>query len=75
MAKLPRDVSGEQARQAFERAGWIFDRQTGSHMILYHPQRPQVTLSVPRHKSLKPGTLRRLIKDAGLLVEQFIELL
>ena len=75
MPKLPRDVSGEQARQAFERAGWIFDRQTGSHMILYHPQRPPVTLSVPRHKSLKPGTLRRLIKDAGLSVEQFIELL
>jgi len=33
------------------------------------------TLSVPTHKELKRGTLRDLIKDAGLTVEEFVELL
>lgn len=75
MPRLPRDVSGEQARKAFERAGWMFDRQTGSHMILHNPQRHGVTLAIPRHRELKPGLLRALIRDAGLTVEQFIELL
>ncbi|MGH9791451.1 MAG: type II toxin-antitoxin system HicA family toxin [Candidatus Acidiferrales bacterium] len=75
MPRLPRDVSGDQARRAFEQAGWIFDRQVGSHMILQNPERAPVTLSVPRHKTLKPGILRSLIRDAGLSVEEFIELL
>lgn len=75
MAKLPRDISGEEARRAFEQAGWVFERQSGSHMVLYHRERPLVNLSIPRHKVLKPGILRSLIRDAGLSVEQFIELL
>jgi len=75
MAKLPRDVSGDEARGAFERAGWIFHRQAGSHMILYHHELPLVTLSIPRHSSLKPGTLRKLIRLSGMTVERFIELL
>jgi predicted RNA binding protein YcfA (HicA-like mRNA interferase family) len=75
MAKLPRDVSGDKARRAFERAGWIFERQSGSHMLLCHPERSLVNLLIPRHKALKPGILRSLIRDAGLSVEEFIELL
>ena len=74
MPRLPRDLSGDQARRAFERAGWVFERQSGSHMVLHHPERPLVNLSIPRHKTLKPGILRALIRDAGLSVEQFIEL-
>jgi len=75
MSKLPRDVSGDEARRAFERAGWIFDRQAGSHMVLYHPERPIVNLSIPRHSPLKPGTLRMLIRLSGMTVEQFAGLL
>ena len=33
------------------------------------------TLSVPKHRELKRDTLRGLIKDAGLSVEEFVELL
>lgn len=44
-------------------------------MILIHPGDPLKTLTVPNHKALRPGTLSKLIKDAGLSVEQFIELL
>ncbi|MCL4523865.1 MAG: type II toxin-antitoxin system HicA family toxin [Acidobacteria bacterium] len=49
--------------------------QTGSHIILIHPDDPLKTLTVPNHRTLKPGTLSKLVKDAGLAIEQFIELL
>lgn len=75
MTKLPRDVSGERAVRAFGRIGYVEDHQTGSHIILVHSQDPVRHLTVPMHRSLKPGTLRRLIKDAGLTVEEFVDLL
>jgi hypothetical protein len=34
VAKLPTDLSGREVRAALERAGFVFRRQTGSHMIL-----------------------------------------
>ena len=71
MAKLPR-VSGRQAVRAFERAGWILKRRAGSHMVLSKPGR-QANLSVPDHPELAPGTLRRLIRDARLTVQEFVE--
>jgi predicted RNA binding protein YcfA (HicA-like mRNA interferase family) len=63
-------VSGREARQAFERLGWIFRRQTGSHMILTKPG-STVSLSIPDHRELAPGTLRKLIRLATVTVEQF----
>lgn len=73
MPRLP-VVSGEQAIKAFSKAGWYPHRQVGSHMVL-RKEGSKVTLSVPRHKELKPGLLRRLIRDAGLSVEEFTVLL
>lgn len=73
MAQLP-VVSGRQARRAFEKAGWVFDRQRGSHMILTKPGVPY-NLSVPDHRELDRGLLRGLIRDAGLTVDEFIALL
>lgn len=67
-------ISGREARKAFERAGWVFDRQKGSHMILIKPGVPRV-LSIPDHKELRLPLLRKLIKDAGLTVARFVELL
>lgn len=73
MAKLP-VLSGRQARRAFERAGWDFSRQRGSHMILV--KSGQVgNLSVPDHRELDTGLLRGLIRDSGLSVGEFVELL
>jgi predicted RNA binding protein YcfA (HicA-like mRNA interferase family) len=63
-------VSGQQARRVFERLGWIFRRQTGSHMILTKPG-SIVSLSIPDHRELAPGTLRKLIQLAGVGVDQF----
>lgn len=73
MAQLP-VVSGREARRAFERAGWIFNRQRSSHMILVRPG-VSVNLSVPDHRELDRGLLRGLIRDAGMSVEQFVQLL
>jgi predicted RNA binding protein YcfA (HicA-like mRNA interferase family) len=62
------------ARRAFEKAGWIFDRQSGSHMILTRPGVP-VNLSVPDHRVLDRGLLRGLIRDAGMTPKEFLRLL
>jgi len=72
MAKLPR-ISGMEAVKAFNKAGWFVARQTG-HTIMVKSG-SEVTLSVPRHKELDRGTLRKLIKLAGLTVDEFVELL
>ena len=74
MAKLPTDLSGLEVRAALERAGFIFRRQTGSHMVLRRDQ-PYARAIVPDHKRLRSGTLRRIIADAGLTVEHFMQLL
>lgn len=72
MAKLPR-ISGMEAVKAFNKAGWFVARQTG-HIIMVKSG-STVTLSVPRHKELDRGTLRKLIKLAGLTVDEFVGLL
>lgn len=73
MVKLP-VISGIKAVKAFRKAGWVVSRQTGRHIIM-EKTGSKITLSVPDHKTIKRGTLRSLIKDAGLTVEEFIELL
>ncbi len=66
--------SGVQAVNAFERAGWVVDRQRGSHVIMKKP-REMLSLSVPQHRHLKPSLLHGLIRDAGMSVQEFIRLL
>jgi predicted RNA binding protein YcfA (HicA-like mRNA interferase family) len=73
MAQLP-VVTGHEAIRAFERAGFDLDHWRGDHAILYRPDGRH--LSVPRgRKEVKPGTLRSLIRGAGLTVEEFVALL
>jgi predicted RNA binding protein YcfA (HicA-like mRNA interferase family) len=67
-------LSGRAARKAFERAGWEFSRQTGSHMILTR-KGSVASLSIPDHRELAPGLLRKLIRAGGLTVAQFRDLL
>jgi predicted RNA binding protein YcfA (HicA-like mRNA interferase family) len=67
--KLP-VISGAQA----VRAGWYADRQRGSHVIMLKPGK-EASLSVPQHSELAPGTLRALIRAAGLTAEDFTALL
>lgn len=74
MAKLPTDLSGREVRAALERAGFVFRRQSGSHMVLRRDD-PYARAVVPDHKQIRTGTLRRIIADAGLTVEGFMQLL
>lgn len=74
MSKLPR-VSGREAVSAFGKIGYQVDHQTGSHIILRHLEPPNRRLTVPNHKEIAKGTLRALIREAGLTVEQFLALL
>ena len=72
MSKLP-VVSGDQAIKVLGQLGYQADRQRGSHVILRHIQPPYRRLTVPRHKQLAKGTLRAIIREAGLTVEEFTE--
>lgn len=74
MSKLPR-ISGREAVKALQKLGYEVDHQTGSHIILRHREPPHRRLSVPDHKELAKGTLRALIRQAGLTVEEFRRLL
>jgi predicted RNA binding protein YcfA (HicA-like mRNA interferase family) len=64
------NISGKKAVKAFMKIGYRVDHQTGSHMILYHPDRQ--TLSIPNHKELAPGLLRGAIRNSGLTVDEFL---
>jgi predicted RNA binding protein YcfA (HicA-like mRNA interferase family) len=72
--KLP-VVSGGDAVKAFGKIGYALDQQHGSHMILRRSNAPYRRLSIPNHKELAKGTLRALIREAGLTVEEFARLL
>lgn len=75
MAELP-VVSAKDTIRVFQRLGFELDRIRGSHHILKKPGHRYV-LSVPVHASeqLKPGTLRQLIRAAGISVDEFRKLL
>jgi predicted RNA binding protein YcfA (HicA-like mRNA interferase family) len=72
--KLP-VVSGKDVAMAFRKLGYELDEQHGSHMILRHLEPPHRRLSVPNHKEIAKGTLRALIREAGLTVDEFVHLL
>lgn len=73
MPRLP-VISGKEAVDAFEQAGWKVSRREGSHIILTKAGMP-VTLSVPDHREVRRGTMRGLIRKAELTIEEFISLL
>ena len=74
MGKLPTGLSGRRLRTALERAGFVFRRERGSHMILRRDE-PYVRVVVPDHKQLRPGTLRKILHEAGMTVEDLVALL
>ena len=75
MPKLP-VISGNQAVKCFEKIGYQVVRQRGSHIRMHHKsdgtKRP---LTIPCHKALGKGLLRKLLRDAELTIEEFLKLL
>jgi len=72
MSTLPR-ISGRDCVKLLLKVGFYIRRQQGSHIILRRNE-PFAQLVVPDHKELDRGTLRAIIRQAGLSVEQFNEL-
>ena len=69
--KLPL-ISGIEVIKRLKRAGFIATRQKGSHVRLEkYSEGKMIKLTVPLHSELKKGTLLRIIKEAGLNLEQF----
>ena len=66
-------ISGQECINALCEAGYHVARQKGSHVRLLHPKRGAVT--VPVHKEIDRGTLRSIIRESGLSVDEFIALL
>nr|MDO8081512.1 type II toxin-antitoxin system HicA family toxin [Candidatus Freyarchaeota archaeon] len=72
--KLP-CISGKKVIKILAKVGFRTSNIKGSHCILIRDVNPPVIVVVPLHNKLKKGTLRNIIKDAGLTREEFFELL
>jgi predicted RNA binding protein YcfA (HicA-like mRNA interferase family) len=64
-------LSGRKVVRAFENLGWQVERQRGSHIVMVK-EGEMATLSIPDHKEVAKGTLRSLIRNAGITVEEFV---
>ncbi len=64
-------LNAHEVVKVFGSFGWQVSRQNGSHIVLVKEGHP-ATLSVPNHKPVARGTLRSLIRDAGLTVGEFL---
>ncbi|HYL85976.1 MAG TPA: type II toxin-antitoxin system HicA family toxin [Candidatus Angelobacter sp.] len=74
MTKLPTDLSGRDLIKALQKLGFVVQRQRGSHIVLRRDA-PFARVTVPNHKILRLGTLRTILYEAGLTVDQLIQLL
>ena len=68
------NISGKEAVKAFQKAGWTPIGQVGSHLVLVKSG-VKANLSVPQHKELSVGTLRALIRNTGMTIDEFLALL
>ena len=66
--KLPRDISGTEAVRALERLGFSVIRQAGSHVQLAQGDR---RVTVPMHRNLVVGTLQSILRQAGISLDEF----
>lgn len=71
--KLPTDMSGQELVKVLLRVGFVINRQRGSHIILRRGS-PYSRVVVPDHNRVRPGTLRQILNEAGMTVEQLLEL-
>jgi predicted RNA binding protein YcfA (HicA-like mRNA interferase family) len=75
MSRFP-SLTARKVIRALKRAGFVEDRQKGSHLMLIHPDTGARTV-VPVHagRTIKEPLLRAIVRDANLTVDEFIELL
>jgi predicted RNA binding protein YcfA (HicA-like mRNA interferase family) len=73
VSRLP-VISGAVCIKVLAKIGFVIDRQRGSHVILVRED-PRMTVFVPDHQELDRGTLRAIIRQVGLSIDEFIDLL
>ncbi len=69
-----RVLSGKELCKALSQIGYEIDHQTGSHLILRNKFSPFRRLTIPNHKEIAKGTLRNIIREAGLTLQEFNKL-
>jgi predicted RNA binding protein YcfA (HicA-like mRNA interferase family) len=74
VSQLPR-ISGREVVKALRKIGYERDRQRGSHIVLRRTAHPHRRVTVPDHKEVAKGTLRALLREVGLTVDEFKTLL
>jgi predicted RNA binding protein YcfA (HicA-like mRNA interferase family) len=76
MTKLP-SLKAREIMRALERAGFVHVRSKGSHRVFEHPDDKARRTIVSDHggKDVPRGTLRKIIDQAGLTVEEFVDLI
>ena len=72
MTKLP-IISGKKLIKVLSKIGYYVRDQRGSHVHLRHPVRNPLT--VPAHKTIARGTLKSILKDAEISIDELLELL
>jgi len=71
VAKIPQ-ISGKTAVKIFSKIGYSVIRQKGSHIRLHHASKKPLT--VPNHKIIGKGLLRKLLRDSELTIDEFLKL-
>jgi predicted RNA binding protein YcfA (HicA-like mRNA interferase family) len=71
--KLPTDISGQELVRVLLRMGFVVNRKKGSHIVLRRDS-PYARVVVPDHKCVRPGTLRQILNEAGITVQQLLDL-
>lgn len=73
MPKFP-SFKPKEVIKKFKKLGYIIDRQSGSHVVLYHPKLQKRTV-IPLHvKDLPKGTLFAILKETGISKEEFLKI-
>ncbi len=73
MSKLP-IISGNDCIKALQKIGFVIFRQRGSHITMIRDD-PKCQVTIPNHKTIAKGTLRAIIRQVDLTMEEFIDLL
>lgn len=72
MTKLP-IISGDRLVKALRNFGYEIDHHTGSHIFLRNKRPPYRRLTVPKHIEIAKGTLKSILRQSGITVEELIE--
>jgi predicted RNA binding protein YcfA (HicA-like mRNA interferase family) len=73
MSKIPQ-VSGSEVVRALEKAGFTVRRQQGSHIIMRRDD-PFAQTVVPNHRQIDRGTLRAILRQTGISVDELLRLI